>query len=181
MNVHGQDLSLQFSRLLLLWFRRLLILLDVELPQKHNGLLSKDAASDRVRLVNAGAVGCEHVGYGPSRRVPVHLLGVDVQDAPSAAKALVPTAKVDTPNAVLAQHGGAHDARLDGDIEVGLVENLDWIFGQDTSDGNELGVPGPVERPVRLVHAATYDLAVLDENTADRCFIALQCKLGLFG
>jgi hypothetical protein len=104
---------------------------------------------------------------------------VDVQDTPSAPEALVPAAKVDGPDAILAQHGSAHDTGLDSDIEVDLVEDLDWMFGQNTGNGHELGVPGAVQGPICLVHAATNNLAVLDEDTAHRCFIALQGKLSL--
>jgi len=55
-DVHGKNLRLQFPRLLLLWLRCFLVLLDVEFPQKHNGLFAKDAAGNRVGLVDAGAV-----------------------------------------------------------------------------------------------------------------------------
>jgi len=106
---------------------------------------------------------------------------VDVQYSSRAAKALVPAAKVDSSDAVLTQHRGAHDAGLNGDIQVGFVEDLDGIFREDASDGDKLGVPGAVESAVGLVHASTDDLAVLDEDAADWCFIALQCKLGLNG
>lgn len=57
------------------------------------------------------------------------ILSVDVEDTTGAAEALVPAAKVDSANPVLAQHGGAHDAGLDSDIEVGLVEDLDGMLG----------------------------------------------------
>lgn len=53
MNVHGEDLRLQLARLLLLRFGGLLVLLDVELAQQHDGFLPEDAAGDRVRLVDA--------------------------------------------------------------------------------------------------------------------------------
>lgn len=106
---------------------------------------------------------------------------MNVQDASCATKALVPAAKVDASNAILTQHGGTHDARLDGDIEVGLVEDIDGILGQDTSNSDKFSVPGTIEGSICLVHASTNDVAVLDKDTTDRCFIALQCKLGLFG
>lgn len=106
---------------------------------------------------------------------------MDVQDTTGTSKALIPAAKVDAPNPILSQHGGAHDAWLDGDIEVDLVEDLDWMLREDTSNSNKLGVPGAVQGSIRLVHAATNDLAVFDEDAADWRLVALECKLGLIG
>jgi hypothetical protein len=54
-DIHGQDFRLQLPRLLLLGLRRLLIFLDVELPQKHNRLFAKDTTGDWVWLVDARA------------------------------------------------------------------------------------------------------------------------------
>ena len=56
MDIHGQDFSLQLSRLLLLGLRGLLVFLDVELSQQHDCLLSEDATGDWVGLVDAGAM-----------------------------------------------------------------------------------------------------------------------------
>lgn len=56
------------------------------------------------------------------------LLAVNVQDASSATKSLVPATEEDAPNTILTQHGSAHDTWLDGDIEVRLVENLDGVL-----------------------------------------------------
>lgn len=114
------------------------------------------------------------------RRKERNILGVDVEDTASATKALIPAAKVDSSDAVLAQHGGAHDTWLDSDIEVGLVENLDRMLRQDAGNGDELGVPGAIQGSIRLVHAAANDLAVLDKDTADRCFVALEGELRLW-
>lgn len=55
-DVHGQDLRLELSRLLLLGLWRLFVLLDVELAEEHDGLFAEDAARDWVGLVDAGAV-----------------------------------------------------------------------------------------------------------------------------
>jgi hypothetical protein len=107
------------------------------------------------------------------------LLGVDVQDTSSTTEALVPAAKIDGPDAILAQHGSAHDAGFDSDIEIGLVEDLDGMLGQDAGNGDELGVPGTVQSAVCLVHASADNFAVLHEDTADRCLVALQGKLSL--
>jgi hypothetical protein len=95
---------------------------------------------------------------------------VDVQDTARTAEALVPAAKVHGADAVLAEHGSTHDTRLDRDIEIGLVENLERVLGQDACNGHELGMPG----------ATANDFAVFDKDTADRCFVALQGKLGLW-
>jgi hypothetical protein len=104
---------------------------------------------------------------------------VHVQHTASAAESLVPAAKVDCSNAVLAEHRGAHDARLDGDIEVGLVEDADGVLGQDASNGNEFGVSGAIEGAIGLVHSTPDDLAVLHENTTHRRLVTGQGKLGL--
>jgi hypothetical protein len=107
------------------------------------------------------------------------ILRVDVEDTACASKALIPATKVDGPNTVLAQHGSAHDTWLDSDIEVSLVENLDGVLGEDAGNGDEFGVSGAVQGPICLVHAASNDFAVLDEDTTDRRFIALEGKLSL--
>lgn len=56
MDIHRQDLGLQLSSLLLLGLGRLFVFLDIELPQQHNCLLSKDATGDRIWLVDAGTI-----------------------------------------------------------------------------------------------------------------------------
>lgn len=102
-----------------------------------------------------------------------------VQHAASAAESLVPAAEVDCSDAVLAEHGGTHDARLDGDIEVGLVEDADGVLGQNASNGDELGVSGTIEGAIGLVHSTADDFAVLHEDTTHRRLVTGQCKLGL--
>jgi hypothetical protein len=104
---------------------------------------------------------------------------VNIQNASSATETLVPAAKIDASNAVLAQHGSAHDARLDSDIEISLLKSLDGMLGEDAGDGDELGMPGAIQRSICLIHATTNDFAVSDKNTADWSFIALQCQFGL--
>lgn len=106
------------------------------------------------------------------------VLGVDIEDPSCSAKALVPASKIDGANAVLAQHRGAHDAGLDGDIEVRLVEDGDGVLGQDAGNGDKLGVPGAVEGAVCFVHAAANDVAVPDKDTADGSFVAFEGELG---
>jgi hypothetical protein len=101
------------------------------------------------------------------------ILGVDVQDTSSTPKALIPASKVDSSDAVLAQHRSAHDARLDSDIEICLIEDLDGILGENASNGNELGVSSAIQGAIGLIHAATNNLAIFDKDTADGCFVAL--------
>lgn len=100
---------------------------------------------------------------------------MNVQHTTSAPETLIPAPKVDSSNAVLAQHGGAHDAGLDGHVEVGVVESRDWVFRQDACEGNELCMPGAIEGTVRFIHATAKDAAVFDKNTANWGLIALEC------
>jgi hypothetical protein len=102
-----------------------------------------------------------------------------IEYASGASESLVPAAKIDGSDSVLAKHGGAHDARLDGNIEVSLVEYADGVLGQNACNGDELGVSGAIESTVGLIHSPTDDLAVLHEDTTDRRLIAGQCKFGL--
>jgi hypothetical protein len=53
------------------------------------------------------------------------------------------------------------------------------MLRQDAGNGDELSVSGAVQGAIGLVHAASNDFAVPDENAADGCLVALQCKLGL--
>jgi hypothetical protein len=104
---------------------------------------------------------------------------VNIQHTTSAAEALVPAPKVDGADTILTQHRSTHDARLDGDIEVRLLECADGHSGQDAGQGDKFGVSGAIESAVRLVHAATDDLAIFDENAAHWCLVTLQRKLSL--
>lgn len=103
-----------------------------------------------------------------------NVLGVNVQHTTGASETLIPAAEVDSSNAVLAQHGRAHDAGLYGHVEVGVLESTDWVIGQDACEGDELGVPGTVEGAVRFIHAATKDAAVFDKDTANGGLIARE-------
>jgi len=69
---------------------------------------------------------------------------MNVQHTTGSAKSLIPAAKVDGSDAILAEHRGAHDAWLDGDIEICFIQGADGMLGQDTSDGDELGVSGTI-------------------------------------
>lgn len=103
-----------------------------------------------------------------------YLLGVDVEHASSASEPLVPAAKVDSSDAILTQHRGAHDTGLDSNVEVCVFQGADWMLGQDASQSNKLGVPRAIERAIRLVHTTTKHLAVLHKHATDWCFIALE-------
>ena len=58
MDIHGQNLSLELSGLLLLRLWRFFVLLDVKLSEQHDGFFPEDASGDRVRLVDAGTKIC---------------------------------------------------------------------------------------------------------------------------
>jgi hypothetical protein len=105
---------------------------------------------------------------------------VDIQHPTCSAKTLIPAPEVDSPDTILAQHRGAHDAWLDSNIEIRLVEDADGVLRQDARNSDELGVSGAVQGSVRLVHASSDDLAIFDKDTADGGLIALECKFGLW-
>lgn len=104
---------------------------------------------------------------------------MDVEHTASTAKALIPAAEVDGSDSILTQHGSAHDTGLNGDIKVCFLQDADGMLGQNAGKSNELGVPRAIEGAIRLVHAASNDLAILDEDAANRCLVTLECQLGL--
>lgn len=104
---------------------------------------------------------------------------MDVENSSRSTEPLVPTAKVDSADTILAEHGCAHDARLDGNIEVCLIEDGNRMLGQDTSNGHKLGVPCAVQGAVRLVHASADDVAIVDKDTAHGRLVALESQFGL--
>jgi hypothetical protein len=63
-------------------------------------------------------------------------------DTTGTAKAVVEAAKVDAADSKLAQSRGAHDAGLDGHVEVGGVQDGRVVAGHDLAEGDELGVAG---------------------------------------
>ena len=71
-----------------------------------------------------------------------HSLVVYAQYTPIPTKPLVATAIVHGSDAVLPQRRCAHDARLDGDVEVGLFENAGGVRGEELGEGEEFGVAG---------------------------------------
>ena len=107
------------------------------------------------------------------------ILRVDGQHSSCSTKPLIPTAKVDGADAILAKHRRTHDARLDGHIEVRLFEDADGMLRQDTSNGHELGVSCTIQGTIGLVHAPADDLAILDKDTADGSLIACESQFSL--
>lgn len=98
--------------------RTFIILLHVKLPQKHDSLLPEQASVDRVGRIYA-------------------LIGVDGHDSAAATEAVIQAAKVHGADAVLAESGSAHDARLDGDIKVRLLEDAGRVLRHDLGEGDK--------------------------------------------
>lgn len=109
----------------------------------------------------------------------MHILGVDIQHTTGSAKSLVPAAKINGSDTILTEHRGAHDAWLDSDIEIRLIQDADGMLGQDAGDGDELGMPGAIQGAVRFVHASADDFAIFDKHTTNGRLIALECQFGL--
>ena len=98
-----------------------LVLLHIEPAQQHTRLLSEQAPVDGIRRIHA-------------------LVGMNLHHASTAPEAIVQAPEVDGADAVLAQRGGAHDTRLDGDIEVRFLEHGLGVLGHDFGEGDEFGV-----------------------------------------
>jgi hypothetical protein len=94
--------------------------LNIKAPQQHDSLFTVDTAESRIWWINAGTeeVSAEFGGTGCVR---CFILVVYRQDAIGASEAVIVTAVIDCSDAVLTQCCGTHDARLNRDIEVGLV------------------------------------------------------------
>lgn len=75
-----------------------------------------------------------------------NLLGMDVHDASSAAELVVGAAKVDRANVELAKRRSTHDARLDGNVKVGLFEDRDIVVCEDLFDRHKLRMTGTLSR-----------------------------------
>jgi hypothetical protein len=99
----------------------LVVLLHVESAQQHDRLLAEEASVDGVRRIDA-------------------LVHVHSHDAAGAAKAVVEAAKVHAADSELAQGRGAHDAGLDGHVEVGGVQDGRVVAGHDLAESDKLGV-----------------------------------------
>jgi hypothetical protein len=63
-------------------------------------------------------------------------------DTSSSAEAVIEAAKVDAADSELAQSRSAHDAGLDGHVEVGGVQDGRVVAGHDLAESDELGVAG---------------------------------------
>lgn len=66
---------------------------------------------------------------------------MNIHNAATAAKALIRAAKVNSPDAELAQNGRAHYAWLHRHVEVGLRKDAGGVAGEDLGERDEFGVP----------------------------------------
>lgn len=80
------------------------------------------------------ALGLRLDTVGAAKRKTV---GVDVEDSAAAAKLVIDGTKVDLLDLELAKERGTHDARLNSDIEIALLEDF---FGDTHDRGNLLAV-----------------------------------------
>ena len=69
-------------------------------------------------------------------------------DPPAAPEPIVQAPEIHGADRVLAERGGAHDARLHGDVEVCLREDAGGVLGHDLGEGDEFGVPGSLRSSV---------------------------------
>lgn len=99
------------------------VLLHIETAQQHDGLLAEQASIDRERRIHA-------------------FIHVDCHDTAGAAEAIIEAAKVDAANAELAESRSAHDAGLDGYVEVGRVQDGRVVARHNLAESDELGVAG---------------------------------------
>jgi hypothetical protein len=99
------------------------VLLHIESAQQHDRLLAEQTSVDRVRRINA-------------------LIHVHRHDTTGTAKAVVEAAEVDAADSELTQSRSAHDAGLDGHVEVGGVQDGRVVAGHDLAEGDKLGVAG---------------------------------------
>lgn len=97
------------------------VLLHIKLAQQHDGLLSEKSSVDGIRRIHA-------------------VVGMHRHHASAAAETVVEAPEVHRPDAVLPQRGGTHDARLNGDVQVGLLEDGLRMLGHDFRERDELGV-----------------------------------------
>jgi len=67
-------------------------------------------------------------------------LVADPHHPATSTKAIVEAAKVDGPDAELAQGRRAHDARLDRDVEIRILEDRRGVLGEDLAHCHEFGV-----------------------------------------
>lgn len=121
------------------------VLLDIEASQECNGVITSPAAFDLESTLDIPSIPAARRERSPqdlsaarksgrrglrvgTRRLSVLgdrlRVGVNAEDASSAAKLVVDGAEVDLLDAHLAQEGSTHDARLDGDVQGALADDL---------------------------------------------------------
>lgn len=121
------------------------VLLDIEASQECDGVIASPAALDLESTLDVPSIPAARGERSPqdlstarksgrrglrvgARGLSVlgdrRRVGVDAEDAASAAKFVVDGAEVDLPDAHLAEEGSAHDARLDGDVQGALADDL---------------------------------------------------------
>lgn len=153
------DNRLQLSVALCSRIWGILVLLDVESAEQHDGFLSEDPSITWIPVLET-------------------LVRIDRKNTSVSSKSIVATAVVHATNPVLPQSGSTHDARLDCDVEVGLFEFGGWELGEKLGDSEEFSMSSAVERAIGVIHASSDDFAILDEHTSDGSFTSFE---GLFG
>jgi len=99
----------------------LVVLLHIEPSQQHNRLLAEQASVDGIRRIDT-------------------LVHVNRHDAASAAETVIEAAEVDAADTILAESRSAHDARLNGHVEVGGVQDGRVVARHDFAESDEFGV-----------------------------------------
>lgn len=64
----------------------------------------------------------------------------------TAPEPIIETPEVHSADPVLTQRRGAHDAGLDGDVEVCFREDGLRVFGHDLGEGDEFGMAGALRK-----------------------------------
>jgi hypothetical protein len=136
-----------------------LILLDVESTQQHDSLLSEDASITWIALLQT-------------------FIRIDGQNTSISSESIIATAVVDAANAILSQSRSTHDAGLNRDVEVSLLELGLWEFLAEFSNSEKFGVSSTIQRSIGVVHSTSNHLALVNENAGDWCFSFFE---GLFG
>lgn len=121
----------------------LFVFLDVEAAKEHNGLFSVKTPVDGIRRIDTWTgISSISITLPGSRWSPLpryskaeqkdaggNSLVADPHDTATPSKAIVETTKIDGTDAELAQSRGAHDARLDRDVQVGVLNDGRRIIG----------------------------------------------------
>jgi len=82
------------------------------------------------------------------KSIDKHSLRTQLHNPTTTPESLIQTPKIHGSDAVLPQRRSAHDARLDGDVEVRLVQDGERVLGDDLADGDEFGVAGALVKAV---------------------------------